>query len=432
MAGLRRPFLEGDEIKLTPSRLGKRGEAEGEYRGWRVRVEGGIPGEASRVRVLHVSKGGQVAAGRFLGPVDAPHPSRREPVCPIHDRCGGCGLQQMRESGVLELKVDQARSALGDRGSWSTPIASPRAFEYRCKTFLLPQRRGTVLLLGARPPRGERLVETRGCSVLRPELEALAERARVVLEGELELEPRLRSLMLRCNRAGQVQLTLVHRDAGEGLESLVERIAPDAGFLQRHDAPGNRICSDEEERLVVGRGPIEERFGDSLEIEIPPTAFLQGNPEVAEALYRAAAAELEGERIGELYCGGGAAGLLTLTDRPETHLHGVDRSPRAIAAAGRNADRNGLADRCHFETIAAESARGEWDSVLVNPPRAGCHADVVTAIAESRASKLVYLSCNAQTLARDIDRLGWRLATVQPADMFPQTAHLELLATLIR
>ena len=223
--------------------------------------------------------------------------------------------------------MSQARSVLGERGCWAAPIESPRPFHYRCKTFLLPQRRGPELLLGARPPRGERLVDTSGCVVLRPELEELAERCR----AEVRLADEFRSLMLRCNREGKVQLTIAHAGPGDGLEELVGRIAPDAGFLQPHDAPGNRICSDEEERQVVGTGPILERFEDSVSVEVPPTAFVQGNPDVAEALYRAAAAELEGEQIGEFYCGGGAAGLLALRGGRHVLTH---RSNRGRFAPG--------------------------------------------------------------------------------------------------
>ena len=103
-----RPFRQGDIVELTPTRFGKRGEAEGEYEGWRVRVAGGIPGETARVRIVHVSKGGRVAEGKWMEPAADPDPSRREPPCPIHDRCGGCGLQQIETGAALASKVAQA------------------------------------------------------------------------------------------------------------------------------------------------------------------------------------------------------------------------------------------------------------------------------------------------------------------------------------
>jgi 23S rRNA (uracil1939-C5)-methyltransferase len=424
---------EGDRLVLTPHHIGKRGEAEAEHEGWRVRVRNGIAGEAARVRITHVSRGGPVAVAAYEGPAGAPHPARRTPPCRIHDSCGGCGLQHVDEHAALQLKVAQARRLLPAGAAWSEPLPSPRALGYRVKTFLLPQRRGRALLLGARPPRGAELVDTSGCNVLRPELEALAARTRAALEGRVELEGRLRSAMLRCNRAGETQLTLVHAGEPGALAEVARGIGATAAFLQRHDAPGNVVCSDRaEETCVLGDGPIAETYG-GLAMGIPPTAFLQGNPDVAERLYRAAAAELSGGRIGELFCGAGAAGLLALGEHPRTTLLGVDRSPRAIAAARANAARNGLGDRCRFEAVAAEDVgRAAWDVVLVNPPRAGCHERVLDAIAASGARKLVYLSCNPVSLARDAARLGWPLVSVLPADMLPQTPHLELLAVLRR
>jgi len=165
---------------------------------------------------------------------------------------------------------------------------------------------------------------------------------------------------------------------------------------------------------------------------VPPTAFMQGNLEVAEQLYERAAKELSGARIVELYCGSGAAGLIALREHEGATLVGLDKAPRAIAAAETNARRNGLAERCRFVTADAKEAGLDGDVVLVNPPRAGCAGLVVDAIAKSPAKTLVYLSCNPATLALDIERLGWDVVSLTPADMFPQTPHLEVLAVLKR
>jgi len=423
------PFKEGDRAVLTPARIGKRGEAVGMHQGWRVRVAGGLPDETARVRITHVSRGGPVAAAVFEEPDGMPHPARRKPPCPIHDTCGGCGLQHATEDRVLAWKIEQARGLMPD-ADWLEPIVSPRAFAYRAKTFLLPQWRGSHLLLGARPPRGPRLVDTSGCGVLRPEIETLAARLRSQLGAREDLVGRLHALLLRSNRKGQTQLTVVHRGPPSEVADVAAAAGADAAFLQSHAGADNVICSQDEEIRVAG-DTLEERFGDAIDVAIPATAFMQANPDVAEALYVEAAVALEGNRLAELYCGGGIAGLLALS-RGDAQLHGVDRSPRAIAAAQWNAMRNGLGHRCMFEAIAAEDASGAWDSVLVNPPRAGCDASVLEAIAKSEARRCVYLSCNPATLARDVEALGWTLESVRPADMLPQTPHLELLAILSR
>jgi len=153
---------------------------------------------------------------------------------------------------------------------------------------------------------------------------------------------------------------------------------------------------------------------------------------VADGLYRAVAAAVEGERIAELYCGSGVAGLLALRSNPGATLTGFDKAPRAIHAARANAVRNGLTNRSEFLAVPAEEASGDWDAVILNPPRAGCAEAVLDAVARSRAKRLVYLSCNPATLARDARRLGWPILSAQAADMFPQTPHLEILAVLTR
>lgn len=426
---MQRPFDVGDQLELTPTRTGRRGEAETDHQGWRVRIPGGIPGEAARVTLVHVSKGGPMAVAQWDGPAGEPHPARREPPCPIHDTCGGCGTQHLAEDASLRFKIAQAQEQLGV--PLAAPIESPHLFGYRAKAFVLPQIRASRLLLGARPPRGNRLVDTTGCGVLRPELEALAARARAILSRRTDESHHLRALLMRCNREGKTQLTAVHRGSAGWLTEAAVAIGADAAFTQRHDAGGNRIHSDEEEEQVTGKEPLVERFG-GIEVAIPPTAFMQGNPDVAEQLYARAAEALTGTSIVELYCGSGAAGLLALRLHPDATLVGVDRAPRAITAAESNARRNGLAGRCRFVTGDAADAVLDGDVVLVNPPRAGCAEEVVDAIAASPARRLVYLSCSPATLARDIERLGWDVESCTPADMFPQTPHLEILAVLKR
>jgi 23S rRNA (uracil1939-C5)-methyltransferase len=231
-----------------------------------------------------------------------------------------------------------------------------------------------------------------------------------------------RSVLVRANRAGDVQVTVVHDGPPPRLDLPFDRL-----FVQRHDAPGNRICSDEPEAQVAGDGPLVERYG-SLDAEIPPTAFCQANPDVAEALYAAAAAALTGRRLAEFYCGAGVAGLLAARRTGTgTRLVGIDRSPRAVEIARRNAARNDI--EAEYRAVSAEDFEGgPFDAVLVNPPRTGCHEAVLDRLVSAR--RVVYLSCNPATLARDIARLGFRCVSLRAADMLPQTPHLELLAVL--
>jgi len=393
----------GDTFVVTPHGIGRRGDALADKDGVRLRIRGALPGEPARVRVRHVSRGGPVAEAEFVEAPGPSHPLRREVRCPIHDACGGCGLQH---ADAFPLKIDEARRLLPD--AWGEPIASPRAYGYRAKAFLLSDGRRW----GVRPPRGPDLLDTTGCAVLRPEVEAALDVVRARLDPA-----RARSVLVRGNRAGEVQVTVVHAGPPPALDLPFERL-----LLQRHDVPGNRICSDEPEVRVRGDALLE-RYGP-LVAELPPTAFCQANPDVAESLYLAAAGELAGDRIAEFYCGAGVAGLLAARG---AHLTGVDRSERAVDSARRNAARNGI--EAEFRAVAAEDFDGgPFDAALVNPPRAGCHDAVLERL--RACGRVVYLSCNPATLARDVDRLGFRVRLLRAADMLPQTPHLEILAVL--
>lgn len=433
MARNRLTFREGDIIELEPTGFGTRGAAVAEHEGLRIRVYGGVPGERARVRVTHISKGGPVAEAHFLEPVGDPHPDRREVPCAIHDKCGGCGMQQITEEAALAAKIEQARALLPEGATWEEPIVSPRGFGYRAKTFLLPQRLGRTIRFGARPPRGDRIVDTGGCAVLRPEIESACAVIRRRLGPQMDIVRVLRSILVRGNRRRKVQVTLVHSGPAAGIRAAAETLPFARIFLQQHDAPGNRICSDEPEMPIRAERTVVERFGNHIDAAVPPTAFMQANPDVAAALYAQAAGLFVGTSWAEIYCGSGVAGLMALRENEDARLVGIDRSPRSVAAAKANAEANGLTDRCKFETRAAEDLdQVAWDCVLLNPPRAGCHESVLETVRRSGAQRAIYMSCSAATLARDIDRLGWRVASLRAADMLPQTPHLELLAVLER
>jgi 23S rRNA (uracil1939-C5)-methyltransferase len=207
------------------------------------------------------------------------------------------------------------------------------------------------------------------------------------------------------------------------------------------------IAFGEEERVLRGDGVIVERLL-GLEFEVSANAFLQTNSRQAEALYAAAleAAALAGdETVLDLYCGTGTLTLLFARALARGSAVGVESAPDAVARAVRNAARNGLPAVRFVEgearRVLREWARAERPGavrpaiVVVDPPRAGLHPRVVARIAELEPRRIVYVSCNPATLARDLKDfapLGYRLAHVRPFDMFPHTPHIECVARLER
>jgi 23S rRNA (uracil1939-C5)-methyltransferase len=205
------------------------------------------------------------------------------------------------------------------------------------------------------------------------------------------------------------------------------------------------VAYADSERPLLGDGSIVERLL-GLEFEVVANAFLQTNSAQAERLYEGAlaAAAFEGhERVLDLYCGAGT--LTLLFARAAAEAVGVESVPDAVDRARRNAERNGAVN-ARFELGEARAVLREWargeragaprpDVVVVDPPRAGLHPRVVARVAELEPARIVYVSCNPATLARDLKdfaALGWRPAEVTPYDMFPHTPHIECVTRLER
>jgi 23S rRNA (uracil1939-C5)-methyltransferase len=207
----------------------------------------------------------------------------------------------------------------------------------------------------------------------------------------------------------------------------------------------SNVAFAEEERALVGDGVVVERLL-GLEFEVVGNAFLQTNSAQAERLYEAtlAAAQLDGsERVLDLYSGAGT--LTLLFARAAAEVVGVESVPESVERARRNATRNRVAN-ARFELGEARAVLREWargeragalrpDVVVVDPPRSGLHPRVVERVAELSPARIVYVSCNPGTLARDLKdfaALGWRPAEVTPVDMFPHTPHIECVTRLER
>jgi 23S rRNA (uracil1939-C5)-methyltransferase len=241
----------------------------------------------------------------------------------------------------------------------------------------------------------------------------------------------LRNLVVRDGRrTGQVQTRLVTA-AAEIPRPPVDLHTIVAGASGGTDGPTG----------VLGEEFLRERLGE-LELRISPGAFLQTNTETAERLFaiaRELAALDPGERLFDLYCGIGTIGLGMATDAGE--VWGIESVPEAIADAEANAAANGI-DNARFVAGDARlgirpllELAGKPDVVVVDPPRAGLSAKVVRRVLECDAGRIVYVSCNATTLApnaRQIVDAGYRLARVRPVDMFPQTPHIECVALFER
>lgn len=375
--------------------------------------------------------------------------------CPWVDRPYGQQLAEKQERLRLALT---AESGLG-RFRLADPSGSPHRFGYRNHAKLVFRSRrvsqGHETLLGVYRPGTHSVMPADGCSVhdrlLQPFLEdlrTLVEEQGIPIFDERRRAGDLRYALARSSRLrGAIHLTLVAAHARpRWLGGLVRALrrrhdALESAFLCTNPTPGNVLLTGDI-RPLFGPPSLLERLGGKV-LESRPDAFLQANPEVATNLYRAAARALqapERAKILDLYCGVGAVGISLA--RPGDRILGVEASASAVGCARRNAKRARLrgarfvaASADATRRVAAENGFSDPDVVVVNPPRKGLGLSVVKQITELRPAQVLYVSCDPNTLARDLGAFvarGYKLERAQAFDMLPQTPHVEALAVLSR
>jgi len=451
-----------DLLRLRIADLALGGKAVARHEGRVVFVDRGLPGDEITARVTRVKPA--YAEARMVD-LERPSAQRVEPRCPHVSLCGGCRLQELDYAAQCEAKRRQVRDALERIGGLAgfelrDLRPSPAQFRYRNKMEFSfhPAADGSPVLGLHERGTFDRVFALETCllpSELTVEVVRLTQRL-AAERGWRAYHPARHTGVVRFltvrhfPRSGECAVHLIAAaDAIPGLEAWAHDVAALSPAIRTVTLGLNRTRSNvafsEEERLLLGDGRVCERLL-GLEFEATANAFLQTNSDQAEALYAAAlaAARLNGgESVLDLYCG---AGTLTLIfARAAREAVGVESVADAVEQARRNARHNGTAN---VRFVAGEArpvlrqwARGERpdaprpDVVVVDPPRAGLHPRVVARVAELAPRRVVYVSCNPATLARDCADFaarGYRVGEVEPFDMFPHTPHIECVARLER
>jgi 23S rRNA (uracil1939-C5)-methyltransferase len=446
----------GDQIALRCGGLDDDGAGVGERDGIAVHVPGALPGEDVEAQVAHVSPQAPVAWAR-LARVVAPSPDRRPPVCPGFGRCGGCAVQHLAVDRQLAWKHARVGRAFAAHAALretpiAAPVASPRALGYRNNAKLVAARAPQGVVLGGYAPRSHDVVDLAGCRVVEPPLDAVGAELRRLLDelgvdlyDERKLTGRLRYVVLRSNAAGQVLCALiVARPLPEGpaLAERLRRSRPEVTGVVEHEnrTRGNALFApDGPERTLAGEPTLDDRLavaGRDLAVRLTPGAFFQANREVAALAYGALVEALgvrPGERVVDAYAGVGGIGLALAPRAAE--VIGVEAHPGAVANAAAAAARNGLPNARFLagDAAAVLATLDRTDVLVVNPPRKGCAPEVLAQAARLAPRAIAYLSCDPETLARDLAVVvaaGYRIRAVTPYDMLPHTPHVETLAIL--
>jgi len=433
-------------------------------------VENAIPGDVVNVFIAKQKK--SWAEGRIIELVK-PSPQRVEPFCPHFGVCGGCKWQMLPYEQQIKYKQQQVQDQLERIGHIELPemqpiIGSPLDRYYRNKlefTFCTQRYRTNEELKAAgdavlpkEPALGfhapglfDKVVDVHTCylqkeptNILLNVLRTYTQQHNLPYYDYRSQTGWLRNIVIRVARTGEILINLIiqHEDK-EAREALLDHILANVPGITTLFYTINPKVNDSIHDLDVvtyyGKGYIEETLED-FRFKISPKSFFQTNTYQAETLYRITRefTSLTGnETLYDLYCGTGSIGIFC--SKGAKKVIGIEVVDDAVKDARVNAEMNGLnhctfysgdvADICTDEFFAAH---GRPDVIITDPPRAGMHAKLVQQLINMRAPKIVYVSCNPATQARDLQLLDehYKITRLQPVDMFPHTHHIENVALL--
>lgn len=414
-----------------------------------VFVHGAVRGETCDVLVMKVLKN---AAFGKIAALAEPSPARRQPDCPYYGRCGGCDFRHMSYEEELWAKRARVQDALTRIGGAEVTVeeilGAEQPLHYRNKSIYPISPAGEV---GFYRARSHQVVNVEHCLIQKPEADALAQAVRDYI-ARFRVEPYdeatgrglLRHLYVRTSCRGEsLACLLVNGSRLPHEQELVDMLRAAAPktcgvVLGENTRRGNAILGDRY-RTLWGRDYLTDTLC-GLELRLSVPSFYQVNHDQAQRLYEKALeyAGLTGRELAvDLYCGAGT--ITQVLARRARHVIGGEIVPEAIRDAEDSARRNGV-ENVEFlcgdaSRLAAElRQRGlRPDVICVDPPRKGLAPDVVEAAASMTPGRIVYVSCDPATLARDVARfapLGYRPVRACAVDLFPGTAHVETVCLL--
>nr|WP_111621075.1 23S rRNA (uracil(1939)-C(5))-methyltransferase RlmD [Paenibacillus pabuli] len=460
------PVSKNEETVIDIIGMNHDGEGVGRANGYTLFVQGALPGETVRVRVMKTKK--QYGYAKLLEIVKA-SPDRVSAPCPIYDQCGGCQIQHMSYAGQLAWKrqlvvdnlqrigklnvlVEDAEGAEQQGIRVLPTMGMDEPWRYRNKAQVPIGAADGGLVGGFYAKGSHRIIDMDTCLIQHEHNDEVVAKVKEIgshfgISAYNEETGRglLRHVVVKkAFRTGEMMLVLVtngrdipHKDAWIG--SIREAIPHVASICQNVNKKQTNVIFGDETRVLWGRDVIYDYIGD-VQFAISARSFYQVNPVQTEVLYGKTVeyAGLSGkETVIDAYCGIGTISLFLAQHADQ--VYGVEIVPEAIEDARSNAMLNEMKN-VKFEVGASEDVIPRWkeqgieaDVIVVDPPRKGCDPRLLDTILEMKPERVVYVSCNPSTLARDLRLLedgGYRTVEVTPVDMFPHTVHVECCALL--
>lgn len=441
-------------IPLKIKRMGINGEGIGFYKKQLVFVPGALKGEEVFCQVTKVER--NFAEARLLK-VNKASKFRVNPRCPIYEECGGCQIMHLRYDKQLEFKADLLKQALKkfqpqgfEKYDIRPTIGMEKPEHYRAKLQFQTRLFKNQVKAGLYAEGSHHLVQLDNCLVQDQVTQAIVnDVAQLLQKYNLPIynERRIagvRTVMVRRGQAsGQVQLILVTSkslDFSRLIEELTDKYPAIRTVAVNLNKSKSSEIYGEETRIVWGQESISEEVLD-YHFALSPRAFYQLNPEQTQQLYSQAVQALdvnESDNLIDAYCGVGTIGF-AFADKVKS-VRGMDIIPQAIADAKKNAKALGF-DNTYYEAGKAEDIIPRWyregyraNALIVDPPRTGLDNKLLATILKYQPEKMVYVSCNVSTLARDLVKLAkvYDVKYIQSVDMFPHTARTEAVVKLVK
>ena len=424
-----------------------------------VFIEGALKGERVNVRIVKSKK--NFAYGKLLEVIE-PSLERCEAKCSIHKRCGGCKLQHSTYKEQLNFKFERVKDCITKIGKLDEsivqfPLGMDEPWRYRNKVQLPIGMVNGELKIGFFAPRSHEIIDMETCLIQ----DEIADKVVGItrswikknnikpynIDGKYDETGILRHIMIRRGfTTNEVMVVLVTNGSklpnkDEFISLITENIPGIKSIVQNINSKPTNVILGQECITLWGESTISDYIGE-FKFNISPLSFFQVNPVQTEVLYNKALeyAGLTGdETVFDAYCGTGTITLFL--SQKAKKVYGVEIIPQAIENANINAKENNVNN---VEFFVGESEvvipdlinKGiKADVVVVDPPRKGCDVKLLNAITNIDAKKIVYVSCDPSTLARDLAILegnGYKTVRVQPVDMFPHTAHIETCVLLQR
>lgn len=430
-------------FELEVTSFSSHGEGIGRVNGIAVFVEGALPGETVKVKVVEVKK--RYAKATLLS-VLTPSTKRVQPPCPLFSDCGGCQVMHANYKEQLKIKKQKVTDALVRIGHLKKIevedcIPSPDQLHYRNKVQMPVKTSSQTTTIGFHKRRSHDILDVETCFIHNSLGGQVYSTIReLILKAPIEVKKHINQLIIKTGvHSRQVLVTFTttshKKDTFDNIANEIMIRCPQVkGVLQNIVQINSKAPFGKVWNTLCGDALIQERIC-GLIFEISGASFFQVNTSQAEQLYQTVieAANITADSvILDAYCGVGT--LTLIAAQKAKQVYGIEVVPQAINNAKRNAKLNGI-ENCDFVCGLTEKLIQHYsdvETVILNPPRQGCDKAVINSLLSALPQTIIYVSCEPTTLARDLSMLEaeYSIEWVKPFDMFPQTTHVETVVKL--